>query len=165
MKEAKRRRNGLGMMLLTLFRKFEWRALQLKGRLIFGRRVRAHGHFRVEDPWAVSVGENLSINQGVFILGATKIIIGDNVTLSANSMLIDAGLEIKGPYDDAGRAHVGGEIVLEDNVWVCAGAIILAGVRVGANSVIAAGAVVRSDVPPSCLYGGIPARLIRRLGD
>jgi acetyltransferase-like isoleucine patch superfamily enzyme len=53
--------------------------------------------------------------------------------------------------------------VIGRNVWIAAGAIVLQGVTVGADSVIAAGAVVTSDVPASTLVAGVPARVIREL--
>jgi acetyltransferase-like isoleucine patch superfamily enzyme len=55
------------------------------------------------------------------------------------------------------------EVVLEDDVWVGSGAIILKGVTVGARSIIAAGAVVTKDVPPDMIVAGNPARVIKQL--
>lgn len=52
--------------------------------------------------------------------------------------------------------------VLDDEVWVGARAVILRGVRIGHGAVIAAGAVVTRDVPAREIWGGVPARLIRR---
>ncbi len=52
-------------------------------------------------------------------------------------------------------------IVIEDDCWIGAGATILAGVRVGRGSIVAAGAVVARDVPPRSIVGGIPARVIK----
>ncbi|MEZ5288405.1 MAG: DapH/DapD/GlmU-related protein [Vicinamibacterales bacterium] len=60
-------------------------------------------------------------------------------------------------------AVVAKPIVLERNVWIGAGAIVIGGVTVGENAVIAAGAVVTRDVPPNVLVGGNPARVIRAL--
>lgn len=54
------------------------------------------------------------------------------------------------------------EIVIEDDVWIGANAVILGGVRVGAHSIVGAGAVVTRDVEPYSVVGGVPARLIRR---
>jgi acetyltransferase-like isoleucine patch superfamily enzyme len=50
-------------------------------------------------------------------------------------------------------------------VWIAAGATIIGGVTVGENSVVAAGSVVTTDVPPNTLVGGNPARVIRSIGD
>ena len=53
------------------------------------------------------------------------------------------------------------EIVLEDDVWVGANAVIIQGVRIGTGSIVGAGAVVTKDVPPYSVVGGTPARVIR----
>jgi acetyltransferase-like isoleucine patch superfamily enzyme len=50
-----------------------------------------------------------------------------------------------------------------DGTWICVGAILLPGVTIGANSVVAAGAVVTGDVPPDTLVAGVPARPVKRL--
>ena len=52
-------------------------------------------------------------------------------------------------------------IVVEEGAFIGTGAIILPGVRIGMNAVVAAGAVVRSDVPPDTVVGGVPARPIQ----
>jgi acetyltransferase-like isoleucine patch superfamily enzyme len=56
---------------------------------------------------------------------------------------------------------IGKPIVIEKNVWIAAGAIIIGGVTVGENSVVAAGSVVTKDIPPNTLVGGNPAKVIR----
>lgn len=54
-----------------------------------------------------------------------------------------------------------GDIVVEDDVWIGYRATILSGVHIGQGAIIAAGAVVTSDVPPYAIYGGVPAKLIK----
>ena len=54
-------------------------------------------------------------------------------------------------------------VIIEDNVWVGTGTIILPGVTVGSGTVIAAGSVVNRDCKPNSLYGGVPAKLIKAL--
>jgi len=61
---------------------------------------------------------------------------------------------------DADEAHRS-EIVLEDDVWVGMGAILLAGAHIGAGSIVGAGAVVDFDVPPDVIVAGNPARILR----
>ena len=53
-------------------------------------------------------------------------------------------------------------VVVEEDVWIGARAILLSGVTIGRGSIVAAGAVVTKDVPPYCIVGGVPARIIRR---
>ena len=55
-------------------------------------------------------------------------------------------------------------ITIETNVWIGTAATVLQGVRIGAGSVVAAGAVVTRDVPPATLVAGVPAKVIRELG-
>lgn len=61
---------------------------------------------------------------------------------------------------DAGAGSKG-NIVVEDDVWIGYGAIIMSGVTIGQGAIIAAGAVVTKDVPPYAIFGGNPARLIK----
>jgi Acetyltransferase (isoleucine patch superfamily) len=54
-------------------------------------------------------------------------------------------------------------VVIEDDVWIGANAVILPGVRVGTHSVVAAGAVVTKDVPPHSIVAGVPAKVIKKI--
>jgi acetyltransferase-like isoleucine patch superfamily enzyme len=53
-------------------------------------------------------------------------------------------------------------VIIEDDCWIAANSIILAGVTIGKGSVVAAGSVVASDVAPYSVVGGVPARLIKK---
>ena len=55
------------------------------------------------------------------------------------------------------------QIVIEDDVWIGTNATVLAGVRIGSHSVIAAGAVVTHDIPPHSLAAGVPAQVKRKI--
>ena len=137
--------------------------LEVKWWLILKKRVGVFGNFTVVHPENVSIGNDCGINHGVFILGASKIQIGSRVVLSARCMLIDAGLNstefgIK-PFPD----HSYGPIIIEDGVWIGAGAIILPGVCIGRNSIIGAGSVVTKNIPDGSLAVGNPARVVKKL--
>ena len=54
-----------------------------------------------------------------------------------------------------------GDIVVDDDVWIGHGAIILSGVHIGQGVVVAAGSVVTKDVPPYAIVGGVPAKVIK----
>lgn len=54
-----------------------------------------------------------------------------------------------------------GDIIVDDDVWIGYGATILSGVHIGQGAVIAAGAVVTSDIPPYAIVGGVPAKVIK----
>ena len=66
----------------------------------------------------------------------------------------------RGQYTDWG---VSKPIVIEDDVWIGTNATVLAGVRIGSHSVIAAGAVVTHDIPPHSLAAGVPAQVKRKI--
>jgi acetyltransferase-like isoleucine patch superfamily enzyme len=80
------------------------------------------------------------------------IIAGNHNTSEIGSYMFD--VQIKRLGDDQ-------PVVIEDDVWIGFRAIILKGVTVGRGSIVAAGAVVISDVPRYSIVGGVPARVIR----
>lgn len=144
---------------LKFVRRVLHEAYSAYGFVVLGTRVSAHGLFTVQVPENVSVGRDCSINAGVLIVGRRSVVIGARVTLSARCMLLDTGLQVGDPE----RRHAESEIVIEDDVWVGAGAIVLAGVRIGRGSVIGAGSVVSRSIPANCVAVGNPARPIRFL--
>lgn len=154
----------ISLVILKVFRILWFNLLQVYGLLVFRRRVGVHGWFTVAYPENVTVGKDFGINHGVFILAAGKVIIGDNVVISARAMIIDAGLDIQGFCFHYKPCHIYSPIVIEDSAWIGAGAIILPGVRIGEKSVVAAGSVVTKSVPARTLVAGIPAVAVRDLG-
>lgn len=132
---------------------------QLRSYLIFRKRVYTFGRCFVGNARNIVIGERCSINDGVKILGQKSVVIGSDVTLSAGCMLLDSGLVIGSEV----KEHLSKPIVVEDGVWIGAGAIVLAGVRVGRNAVVGAGSVVTRDVPPGVIVAGNPAKIIREI--
>ena len=111
----------------------------------------------------IEIGENTRIN-GSCIHSYKKISIGRNCLIAANCQIFDgSGHDLSFP-DVANRINSTGdakEIVIEDNVWIGANSIILPGTRIGYGSVIAAGSVVASNIPPMCVAGGNPAVVLK----
>ena len=149
---------------LQMGRRLRRLALRIWAFCLFpGRGAVFNGLPIVLKPEKVEIGSNCSINHGVLIQGRHKVIIGNNVTLSPYVMLLDAGLDTKAVLGgESNKDHYSAPIVLEDHVWVGAGAIILAGVKIGRKSIVAAGSVVTKDMPSKSLIAGIPAKVVRK---
>lgn len=111
----------------------------------------------------ISIGDNTRIH-GSCIHAQKKISVGANCLIAANCQIIDGnGHDLSFP-DVTNRINTRGrpkEIIIEDNVWIGANCIVLPGVRIGFGSVIAAGSVVTKDIPPFCVAGGNPARVLK----
>jgi acetyltransferase-like isoleucine patch superfamily enzyme len=108
----------------------------------------------------IRVGRNVFVNQNCTFYDLGGLDIADDVMIGPNVSIITAGH----PLDPAQRrVTIGKPIAIEKGVWIAAGAIIIGGVTVGENSVVAAGAVVTKDVPANVLVGGNPARVIRKI--
>lgn len=113
----------------------------------------------------LTVGDNCHIGRGVFLDLSNRILIGNNVTISMNVTLIthlDVG---DSPLKKKGFPAKTGQIVIEDGVYVGAGATILHGVKIEKNTLVTAGALVNKDVPPNCVVAGIPAKTIRTIDE
>jgi len=100
---------------------------------------------------------------GATLVAAQRIEIGDRVLLGANTTVIDTDFH---PLDAAHRRRdindgAVAAVVIEDDVFVGANALILKGVRLGAGCVVGAGSVVSSDVAPGATVAGNPARVVR----
>jgi acetyltransferase-like isoleucine patch superfamily enzyme len=110
----------------------------------------------------ITVGKDSLIGEYTVIRGQGGVTIGDRVYTSPLTQI----LAVNHVFDDPRRPFVqqgitAKGIVLEDDVWVGAGAIITDGVRIGRGSVVAAGAVVTRDVPPHTVVAGVPACPVR----
>jgi acetyltransferase-like isoleucine patch superfamily enzyme len=107
------------------------------------------------------IGDNVYIGDQVNIRAAGGVIkIGRDV-LIANQVTIVAsnhGMQLGKPMME--QAWQRGDVIIEEDVWIGAGVVILPGAIIRQGSVIGAGAVVRGEVPANKIYGGIPARQI-----
>ena len=111
-------------------------------------------------------GENLNIGDFCHITSVESVVFGKNVLIGSSVFISDHD-HGSASFEDlsispANRALESKPVIIEDNVWVGEKAIILKGVRVGSNSVVAAGSVVTKDVPPYSVVAGVPAKVIKK---
>lgn len=123
-------------------------------------------NFRDMPQSGIQIGRNSLVGEYSVIRGQGGVVIGDRVYTSPFTQII----AVNHVFDDPNRPFVeqgitAEGIVIEDDVWLGAGAIVTDGVRIGRGAVIAAGAVVTQDVPPHTVVGGVPARIIKEITD
>lgn len=108
----------------------------------------------------ITVGRNVFINSGCCFQDQGGVTLGDHVLVGHQVVFATLDHDL----DPARRAGMTpAPIVVKDNVWIGAHATILAGVTIGENAVVAAGAVVTRDVPANTVVGGVPAKVIKRI--
>jgi len=110
----------------------------------------------------ITIGRDCFVGEANVIRGQGGVTIGNDVytgplvqVLAVNHVYADPDTPIR----EQGITAQG--IVIEDDVWLAAGAIVLDGVRIGRGSVIGAGAVVVDDIPPFSIAVGSPARVVK----
>lgn len=112
----------------------------------------------------IEIGDNVSVHPMCYIEGAGGLKIGNNVSIAHASTLIstnhtwnDVNLPIK--YNKEEKA----EIEIQDDVWIGCGVRILAGVKIKKRSIVAAGAVVTKTFDSNSILGGVPAKLLKKI--
>jgi acetyltransferase-like isoleucine patch superfamily enzyme len=112
------------------------------GDVIIGDHTRVGLHNTVIGP--VTIGSHVNLAQGITITAL-------NHNFEDKSQRIDAqGVSTK-------------PVIIGDDIWIGANAVVLPGVSIGNHSVVAAGAVVTKDVPPHSLVAGVPAKIIKEI--
>src|SRR5262245_7773294 len=114
----------------------------------------------------IRIGRDGLISEYTVIRGQGGVTIGDRVYTSPMTQII----AVNHVFDDPDRPFIeqgitAQGIVIEDDVWLGASAVVTDGVRIGRGAVVAAGAVVTSDVPPHTVVAGVPARVVREIGE
>jgi maltose O-acetyltransferase len=136
---------------------------RIRGFLLFpGKRLQLYGKATFLNKKNITIGVECSFNHGVIIQGRTKVALGNYVVLSQGVMILDGGLLESDIFNKVKRKrHCAKPVIIHDHVWIGAGAIILPGVTIGEQAIVAAGSVVTKDIPPRWLVAGVPARLMR----
>ena len=124
--------------------------------------------FGMFPPFYTDFGKNITIGKNVFINAGCKfqdqggIFIDDGALIGHNTVLATLNHDLdpeKRQQLHPAPIHIG------KRVWIGANATVTAGVTIGDNAVVAAGAVVTKDVPENTIVGGVPAKVIRKIGE
>lgn len=137
--------------------------LHPNSRLVCTGHIQSFESVRIEClPGAVlEIGHKSYINHDSEIRCREHVSIGNNVSIAYNVLIQDSDYHTM--YDENGTPKPETKpIVIEDDVWIGANAIVLKGVTLGKGCVVAAGAVVTKSVPAYALVGGNPARIIKQ---
>jgi acetyltransferase-like isoleucine patch superfamily enzyme len=107
----------------------------------------------------LEIGDGCFINDGALICAAKKVSIGKYCKIGTDVLISDTNFH-QIQEDDSMQPR---EVAIGSNVWICARAVILPGVTIGAHSLIGAGAVVTQSMPQKVLAAGSPAKIIRTI--
>jgi maltose O-acetyltransferase len=153
--------------LFELFHRLSYRWFKLKAYYyskLFaccGNGLVFYGVPNIKNPAKITLGENVTINDGAYLNGQGGIVIGNNVSISAMSIIVSTGLDLDSFLYE--KKHANKPINIGSNVQIGAGAIILSGVTIGDNVIVGAGSVVTRDVENYSVVVGNPARVLKRL--
>ncbi len=110
---------------------------------------------------SIRVGDHVLISPGVRISASDEIVIGDSVMIADGVYITDS--DWHGIYDRIERNEEIAPVHIGNNVWLGDHSVVLKGVGIGDNSVVAAHAVVSREVPANVVVAGNPARVVRHL--
>ncbi|MBL8659964.1 MAG: acyltransferase [Rhodospirillales bacterium] len=141
--------------------------VQGKGKVRIGEHCKLVGypapvHISAGRGGLVEIGAETFLSTGVRISAAQAVTIGRGCWLGDDAMIMDTDQH---SVDNRDAPPARQRVSIGDNVWLASRVIVLKGVSIGQGAVVAAGAVVTKDVPAYTLAAGVPAKVIRRIGD
>jgi acetyltransferase-like isoleucine patch superfamily enzyme len=132
----------------------------LKSRMRCGSDVTIRENALIYCPERVNLADGVTVGSRVTIMAQGGVEVGPSTMIGPGVTI----LSVNHDYTQTSQAKATQRkrpVKIGRDVWIAGGAIILPGVKVGDNSVVAAGAVVTRDVPPNSIVAGVPAKLIR----
>lgn len=114
------------------------------------------------DGW-ITLGSNCTVNSYAILYGHGGLKIGNDVRIAPQAMIMPMNHIYDDPHMPIWRQGIHAQgIIIEDDVWIGAGAIVLDGVTIGKGTIIGAGAVVTEDIPSYSVAVGVPAKVIKK---
>lgn len=127
-----------------------------------GKTITVEPTFRCDYGYNIYLGDNFYANFDCVILDVCEVRIGINCFMAPGVHIYTATHPVH-PKERCAGTEYGKPVTIGDNVWLGGRSVILPGVTIGDNAVIAAGAVVVKDVPANAVVGGNPARVLREI--
>ncbi|WP_431947961.1 acyltransferase [Actinacidiphila sp. bgisy167] len=114
------------------------------------------------DP-VVRLGNGVVLGRGSHVIASRPVVFGDDVYCGPYVYVTSDNHSYDDPHEPIGRQWPrSAPVEIGSGSWLGAGAVILPGARIGRNAVVAAGAIVRGEVPAHSVVAGAPARVVRR---
>jgi len=121
----------------------------------------AVGQEMIDSP-VVKIGSRTVVGRGAHIVGHWDIEIGDDVLIGPNVYITDQNHTYENPnVPIAEQPGIEAAVSIGSGSWLATNVVILPGARIGENTVVAAGAVVRGEFPSHVVLAGVPARVVR----
>lgn len=116
-----------------------------------------------ESDAVVEIGNRVAFSNNISIIATQKVSIGNDCLIGDFVLIMDGDFHGINPLERRTSSGVSLPVTIGNNVWFGSRVIVQKGVTIGDNSVIAAQSVVTRNIPPNCIAGGNPAKVIRLL--
>lgn len=136
-------------------------ALMKIAKVIFSYKIR----IKIYKHLGMTIGKGTYIGPGLEVIDETLtnlVMLGDRVTIAPCATLVVSSSPNNSKLKYIYPRKIG-KIVIQDDVWIGTGAIILPGVSIEKMSIVGAGAVVTNDIPPFSVAVGVPAKVIKKI--
>lgn len=126
-----------------------------------GKGISIEHNFHCDLGYNIHVGESFYAGFNCTILDMAEVRIGDNCLIAPNVGIYSAGHNVN-PVDRH-KSGFAKPIAIGNNVWIGGHCVIIGGLKIGDNSIIAAGSIVTKDVPENTIFAGNPAKKIKNI--
>jgi putative colanic acid biosynthesis acetyltransferase WcaF len=123
-----------------------------------GKNIAIKPYVNIKYPWNLSIGDNTWIGENVWLDSLVMISIGPNACISQGATILTGSHNYKKSTFDL----ITGPVILEEGVWIGAGAIVNQGITAASHAVLTSGSVATKNLEAYSVYQGIPAVKVRQ---
>lgn len=148
-------------MFIYLYKKIKLK--KLKNKVKNGNhKIEIVGNFECTTPDNINLKEYIYIGPNNKFYGTGKINIEENVIIGNDVTILTTNHNYEGeliPYDSVA---INKDVTIHENVWIASNCLILPGVEIGEGAILAGGSVLTKNIPPCEIWGGNPAKFIKK---